>query len=138
MTNFKLTTDPLNVQDVIDAVRSPKAGAVNVFIGTVRDATDGKAVERLEYETYEPMALKKMEEIAGEIKQRWDVVEIAMHHRYGLLAIGDSAVVIAVSSPHRQTSFEACQYAIDTLKQVVPIWKKESFEDGDVWVMPHA
>ena len=92
---------------------------------------------RLEFEAYAPMAISEMTKIAAEVEQRWQAHHVVIHHRVGSLAIGDIAVIIAVSTPHRKAAFEACQYAIDTLKETVPIWKKEIFEDGEVWVAAH-
>jgi molybdopterin synthase catalytic subunit len=133
-----LTDNPLDVQACIDAARAASCGAMTVFLGLVRNATEGKPVNHLEYEAYQSMALKTMHEIMQTVQERWQGARIAMQHRTGTLAVGDIAVVIAVATPHRQAAFEACKYAIDTLKQRVPIWKKEFFEDGAVWVMPHA
>ena len=130
MTNIQLTEHPINVAEVIQSVESAEAGAVNVFIGTVRNQTDQRPVVRLEYEAYDTMALREMEKIAQAVLQRWPVKKIALHHRKGTLQIGEVAVIIAVATPHRQQGFEACQYAIDTLKKTVPIWKKEVFRDG--------
>lgn len=128
---------PIDIQACINAVQSERAGAVDVFIGTVRNHNKAKAVVRLEFETYDVMAVKKMTELANEASTRWDIEKIAMVHRKGILDIGDVAVVIAVSTPHRAASFEACQWLIDTLKQVVPIWKKEIYEDGQEWLEAH-
>lgn len=108
-----------------------------MFIGTVRDATKGKTVIRLEFEAYEPMAIKEMTRIAEEAFAKWPVQKLLIHHRTGILAVGEVPVVIAVSCAHRDAAFEACRYVIDTLKQMVPIWKKEIFEDGEVWVAAH-
>lgn len=134
---IKITQKPIVVQDVIDLVYSDSAGAVDVFIGTVRNNTKSQQVVRLDFEAYEKMALNEMEKIAQLVKEKWPVEKIAIHHRVGTLDIGDIAVVIAVSTPHRKEAFEACQYAIDTLKQTVPIWKKEVFYNGEVWVSAH-
>jgi molybdopterin synthase catalytic subunit len=134
---FRLTDQPIIVQEVIDAVYSDEAGAVDVFIGTIRNNTGKRPVARLEFEAYGPMALREMEKIGEETQRRWPVKKIAIFHRVGRLEIGEIAVVIAVSTPHRRESFEACQFAIDTLKQTVPIWKKEVFFDGEVWVSAH-
>lgn len=135
---IEILSTPLDVQGVIQAAQSSQAGAVSVFIGTVRKQTSEKTVQRLEYEAYEKMAVKKMEEIVQQAKEKWNILNIGMQHRTGILEVGEIAVVIAVSTPHRQASFEACQYLIDTLKEVVPIWKKEVFQDGEVWVSAHA
>ena len=121
----------------IGHVTRPDAGGIDVFVGTVRDATQGKAVLRLEFESYESMALREMRRIAEQACAKWPVHAIAIHHRTGVLQIGDVAVVIAVSAAHRAAAFDACRFTIDTLKQTVPIWKKEVFEDGEVWVAAH-
>ena len=116
---------------------SPQSGGIDVFVGTVRDATKGKPVVRLEFEAYKSMAIKEMEKIAGQAHNKWPVQKILIHHRIGVLQIGEIPVIIAVSAAHRDAAFEACRYIIDTLKQTVPIWKKEIFEDGEVWVAAH-
>jgi molybdopterin synthase catalytic subunit len=116
---------------------SPQSGGVDVFIGTVRDATKGKTVVRLEFEAYEPMALKEMRKIAEQAFAQWPVQKLLIHHRVGVLEVGEVPVIIAVSCAHRDAAFEACRYIIDILKQTVPIWKKEIFEDGEVWVAAH-
>ena len=133
----QITEVPIEAEAVIQLVRTADSGAVNVFIGTVRNSTNNKEVVALEFEAYEAMAIKEIKKIIEQIKVRWPINGIAIHHRVGVLAIGDIPVVIAVSTPHRQQGFEACQYAIDTLKQTVPIWKKEIFADGEEWVSAH-
>jgi molybdopterin synthase catalytic subunit len=110
---------------------------MTVFIGTVRNQTQGKPVIRLEFEAYAPMAIGEMRKIAAQAVARWGVSKMAIHHRTGVLEIGDIAVIIAVATPHRKAAFEACEFAVDTLKETVPIWKKEFFEDGAVWVAAH-
>ncbi|HYB71407.1 MAG TPA: molybdenum cofactor biosynthesis protein MoaE [Candidatus Bathyarchaeia archaeon] len=131
----EVTTEPLSERAVAQAVEHPGAGALALFSGVVRDQTGGRRVKFLEYEAHGPMALAKMREIADAIRRRWpDVTRIALVHRIGRLEIGESSVMIGVSSPHRAQAFEACRFAIDTLKETVPIWKKEHFEDGEVWV----
>jgi molybdopterin synthase catalytic subunit len=132
-----ITDQPIDVDAAIAAAQSERAGAVNVFIGTVRNHAARRTVVRLEYEAYDKMALKKMEEVAAEARRRWPVEKVAVVHRKGVLQIGEVAVVIAVSTPHRRESFEACQYIIDTIKQVVPIWKKEVYENGETWIAAH-
>lgn len=132
-----ISNKALDVQVIIDMVRSDSVGAIDVFIGTVRNSTKGKEVHRLEFESYDVMAVKEMQKIIDQAKTKWSVEKMAIYHRQGVLTIGETAVVIAVSTPHRMASFEACQYAIDTLKETVPIWKKEVFEDGEVWVAAH-
>jgi len=116
---------------------SPESGGIDVFIGTVRNATKGKAVLQLEFEAYEKMALAEMEKIATQALEKWPVQKLLIHHRIGVLNVREVPVVIAVSAAHRDAAFEACRYVIDTLKQTVPIWKKEVFEDGEVWVAAH-
>lgn len=135
---IKISDNPIDIQACIDAVQSERAGAIDVFIGTVRNHNNAKTVVRLEFETYEVMAVKKMEELANQARERWDIEKIVMIHREGVLQIGEVAVVIAVSTPHRVASFEACQWLIDTLKTVVPIWKKEIYESGEEWLEAHA
>ncbi len=118
-------------------VETPEAGGTVVFIGTVRRQTRDKKVVRLEFEAYIPMAVMEMEKIAEQAMERFVVQKVAMHHRTGILFAGEIPVVIAVSAAHRDAAFEACRYCIDTLKGTVPIWKKEIFEDGEVWVAAH-
>ena len=114
-----------------------ECGGINVFVGTVRNITKGKTVVRLEFEAYETMALSEMNKIAKNVFKEFKVQKILIHHRTGILYPGDVPVVIAVSAAHRDAAFMACRYIIDTLKQTVPIWKKEVFEDGEVWVAAH-
>lgn len=132
-----LSDRALEAQAAIDAVSHAGAGAIDVFVGTVRNKTQEKTVTRLDYEAYDSMAVAQMQKLAKETATKWPVKGIAIHHRKGILQIGDIAVVIAVSTPHRQEAFEACKYTIDTLKDRIPIWKKEIFEDGEVWVAAH-
>ena len=132
--NIQILASPLNIQSSIDWIMSPESGGIDVFIGTVRNQTKGKKVVRLEFEAYEPMAIAEMEKIAKEALEKWPVQKVLIHHRTGVLQIGEVPVVIAVSAAHRAAAFEACRYIIDSLKQTVPIWKKEFFEDGEVWV----
>jgi molybdopterin synthase catalytic subunit len=136
-TQIEISDRPLNIQSCIDWVMSPQSGGIDVFIGTVRDATKGKRVIKLEFEAYEPMALKEMKKIAEQAFEKWPVQKLLIHHRIGILQVGEVPVVIAVSCAHRDAAFEACRFVIDTLKQTVPIWKKEIFEDGEVWVAAH-
>ena len=116
---------------------SPQAGGIDIFIGTVRDATKGKKVIRLEFEAYKNMAQKEMGKIAEQAFNKWPIQKILIHHRTGVLQVGEIPVIIAVAAAHRDAAFDACRYIIDTLKQMVPIWKKEIFEDGEVWVAAH-
>ena len=131
---IELTFEPLSPDACLNAVRLAGMGGMVTFVGSVRDLSEGKSVEFLEYEAYEPMARAKLEQLCGETRERWPVGAIAIQHRLGRLEIGDDAVVIAVSCPHRAEAFEACRYAIDRLKEIVPIWKKEHGEGGAVWV----
>ncbi|WP_295719526.1 molybdenum cofactor biosynthesis protein MoaE [Mucilaginibacter sp.] len=132
-----LSTETLDTQTCIDWIMSPESGGIDVFIGTVRNATKGKAVLKLDFEAYEPMAFSEMEKIAKQAFEKWPVQKVLIHHRTGTLQVGEIPVIIAVSAAHRDAAFEACRYIIDTLKQTVPIWKKEAFEDGEVWVAAH-
>jgi MoaE-MoaD fusion protein len=131
---FRLTAEPLSVDAVVDEVRSDQAGAIATFIGTTRLQSRGRTVLHLDYEAYEEMAEQVMAEIAAELKGRYDLCEIAIHHRTGRVEIGEASVVIAVSAPHRQDALAACKDAIDTLKEQVPLWKKEFYEGGEEWI----
>ncbi len=132
---FRVTTEPLSVQQVNDLVKRSTDGAVVTFDGIVRDNFDGRPVRYLEYEAYAAMAEKKLAAIGAEVRQKFAIGEIAMMHRIGRLEIGESSIVIAVAAPHRHAAFEACAYAMDRVKAEVPVWKKESFADGaDHWV----
>jgi molybdopterin synthase catalytic subunit len=132
-----LTAAPLSTSTCEAFVGAAAAGGTVVFIGTVRDQTQGKAVVRLEFEAYAAMAVAEMHKIAAAALERFAVRRVAIHHRLGTLAVGEVPVVIAVSAAHRAAAFEACAFCIDTLKQTVPIWKKEVFEDGETWVAAH-
>ncbi|MEQ8926641.1 MAG: molybdenum cofactor biosynthesis protein MoaE, partial [Fulvivirga sp.] len=131
---IRITEDTLDINAITNEVIDPTCGGIDVFVGTVRNHTKGKEVTHLFFETYESMAISEMKKIAEGIQKKWPVKKISIHHRVGRVEIGEVVVVIAVSSPHRKEAFEACQYAIDTLKKTVPIWKKEFLEDGEVWV----
>lgn len=134
---FKITSDEIGLEDVIRAVEAGDAGAIVHFLGVVRNNTEGREVSYLEYEAYPPMAEKKMAEIAQEIHEKWGLDRVAMIHRVGRLEIGEVSVAVAVASPHRKEAFEACHYAMNRLKQVVPIWKREVWADGEEeWVKP--
>lgn len=124
-----VTDKKLSVETVTDLVSDESCGAVSLFLGTTRDNFEGKQVLKLEYEAYEPMAKKKMLEICASIRQQWKVHKIAIVHRIGVVPVKEASIIIAVSSPHRKESLEAVHYAIDTLKAVVPIWKKEVYTD---------
>jgi molybdopterin synthase catalytic subunit len=132
---FEITREPIDKQGLEKRLLTGAAGAVVTFDGVVREQTKGRRVVTLQYEAYEPMAVKEMQRVAVEIRVKWpDVERIGVIHRFGELKITESSVVIVVTSPHRAVAFEACRYAIDRLKQTVPIWKKEIFEDGEEWV----
>jgi molybdopterin synthase catalytic subunit len=132
---FEITREPIDKLGLEKRLLTGAAGAVVTFDGVVRDNTKGRRVVTLQYEAYEPMAVKEMRRIGAEIRERWpEVAGIGVIHRFGELRISESSVVIVVTSPHRRVAFEACHYAIDRLKQTVPIWKKEVFEDGEEWV----
>lgn len=138
MIEIKILNEPLDYAACIHRASDETCGGMVVFTGLVRSTTKGRKVVRLEYECYESMALKELRKIGDYIVRSWTVKNIVIHHRVGVLNITDTAVIVAVSAPHREAAFEACQYAIDTLKQTVPIWKKEVFADGEEWVSAHA
>ncbi|RWZ55161.1 molybdenum cofactor biosynthesis protein MoaE [Halobacillus fulvus] len=131
---FWITEESVRVDDVVCLVTRREAGAINTFIGTVREFTNGKKTLFLEYQAYKSMAEKKLRQIGDEIKQKWPEAETAIVHRVGRLDISDIAVIIAVSTPHRNDSYEASRYAIERIKEIVPIWKKEHWEDGEEWI----
>ena len=140
--SYAVTTEPLELDALVRAVTvfparaEPPAtgpGAITSFVGVVRDHNAGRRVIRLEYEGYEPLALRAFERIGEETGDRW-AIQMALHHRLGTLQIGEASVMIAVSSPHRADAFAACRYVIERVKQIVPIWKHEFFEGGDVWI----
>ena len=132
---YRLSSEPLSQAAATAAVAHPEAGGLVVFSGVVRNETGGRRVKFLEYEAHEPMAEAKMREIGRAVHARWSGVKaVAILQRLGRLEIGEASVLIAVSAAHRAEAFEACRYAIDRLKETVPVWKKEHFEDGDVWV----
>jgi molybdopterin synthase catalytic subunit len=129
-----LGPEPIDIPALEREVAAAAAGAIVTFIGTTREANAGRRVIRLEYEAYEPMALGEMRKLALTAGERWKIVRIAIRHRTGPVAIGETSVANAVSAAHRGEAFEACRFAIDRLKEVVPIWKKEHFEGGEIWV----
>lgn len=132
---FEITREPIDKSGLEQRLLTGGAGAIVTFDGVVRDNTKGRKVVTLDYDAYPPMAVKEMRRVGEEIRQRWPEVEaIGIIHRFGEMKISESSVVIVVTSPHRRVAFEACHYAIDRLKQTVPIWKKEIFEDGEAWV----
>ena len=131
---FRLSAEPLDPATVADEVADDRAGGIATFVGTVRRESRGRSVVRLEYEAYEGMAEQVMEQIAADLRARHDLCAIAIHHRTGQVGIGEPSVVIAISAPHRQDALAACKEAIDTLKERVPLWKKEVYEGGEEWI----
>ncbi|MGN6799728.1 MAG: molybdenum cofactor biosynthesis protein [Gaiellaceae bacterium] len=131
---FLLSDEPLSLDRVVDEVRSDDAGAIATFTGTTRVQSRGRTVTHLDYEAYEGMAEKVMEEIGDALRARYELTAIAIHHRIGRVTIGETSVVIAVSAPHRQDALAACKDAIDELKERVPLWKKEVYEGGEEWI----
>ena len=136
-TEIKITDRAIDAGDIIEKVIIPESGGIDVFIGTVRNHTKGKEVLHLEYEAYIPMAEKEIERILNSVADQWKVYKAVVHHRIGHLGIGEKAIVIAVSAAHRAEAFEACRFIIEEIKQTVPIWKKEIFKDGEIWVSAH-
>jgi len=132
-----ITSDTIDMNAAYKYVSTDEAGGIVFFFGTVRNNTRERAVERLEYEAYQTMALRKMQAIADEACRRWPVRRHVLVHRTGALMVGEIAVLVGIATPHRADAFEACRYIIDTLKEEVPIWKKEVFGDGEVWVDAH-
>ena len=135
---IRVTGDELSVDAALRCVRDAAFGGVVVFLGVVRDHNDGRSVSHLEYEAYPEMAESKMREIAVRLERDHAPLRVAMHHRTGDLAVGETAVIVAAGAPHRDAAFAAARAAIDELKTVVPIWKKEYTEDGSIWIEPHA
>jgi molybdopterin synthase catalytic subunit len=129
-----ILTRPLDLNPLIAAVSADGSGAITTFLGLVRDHNQGRQVLHLVYEAYEPLAERALVRIVEEIGDRWPSVTLALHHRIGRLEIGEASVAIAAASPHRADGFAACRYAIERVKQIVPIWKHEYFEGGDVWI----
>ncbi|MBC7570372.1 MAG: molybdenum cofactor biosynthesis protein MoaE [Spirosoma sp.] len=132
-----LTSTPIDVASALNYLQSSQAGAVDLFLGVVRDNTQNRPVDRLEYEAYDKMALSEIQKIVDSAHHRWTLLGCVVIHRTGTLLIGEMAVLIGVATAHRADAFDACRYIIDTIKQTVPIWKKEIFTDGEVWVNAH-
>jgi MoaE-MoaD fusion protein len=132
--SISIAHGPIDVAALERAASDPAAGAIVTFAGTTRSENAGRRVIRLEYEAYEPMALSEMRKIACQAGERWPIVRIAIAHRVGVVEIGGTSVAIAVAAAHRAEAFDACRFAIDRLKEIVPIWKKEYFEGGEVWI----
>ncbi|MDL4841926.1 molybdenum cofactor biosynthesis protein MoaE [Aquibacillus rhizosphaerae] len=131
---FQITDKPIQLEQLVAKVERPEAGAITTFIGTVREWTKGKRTIYLEYQAYKPMAVKMLATIGEEIEAKWPNTQVAITHRIGHLEISDIAVIIAVSSPHRKAAYQANEYAIERIKEIVPIWKKENWEDGETWI----
>ncbi len=131
---FRIVRRPIDVLALARAVRDPRAGAVVTFVGTTRNENAGRRVRRLEYEAFASMATKEMRRLASEATRRWRLRKVAMVHRIGVVPVGEASVAIAVASGHRGEAFEACRWLIDRLKEVVPIWKKEHYEGGELWI----
>ena len=129
-----VTSAPLDLPALVELVAASGDGAVASFVGIVRDENLGRRVLFLEYEAYEALAIKALERIVGEARESWPGTRLALHHRIGRLEIGEASVIIAAASPHRSDAFAACRYAIERVKQIVPIWKREHFDGGDVWL----
>ncbi len=136
-TSIKITSDKLDLQECYNFVTDASCGGISAFVGTVRNNTKGKEVKQLDFSTYKPMAIKEMHKIADLALKKFDIEKIAIHHAEGMLQISDIPVIITTSAKHRKAAFMACEFAIDTLKETVPIWKKEHFSDGEVWVNAH-
>lgn len=131
---IEITYEPLDPEAITARVQSASNGAVVTFLGVTRDNTNGRKVLHLEYEAYRPMADKMLAQIVDEIRERWGITDVAIAHRLGRLELGELSLVVAIASPHRKEAFAACQYSVDRIKQMVPIWKKEFFEGGEVWI----
>ena len=129
-----ITHEPLDPKAITGTVNKDTNGAVVTFLGATRSVTADRKVLHLEYEAYRPMADHKLAEIVDEMREKWSIQDVAVGHRLGRLEVGEISLVVAVASPHRKEAFAACQYAVDRIKQIVPIWKKEFFEGGEVWV----
>lgn len=130
----QITSEPLDLRTLVHVVEAPGVGAVAAFLGVVRDHNQGRRVLHLIYDSYEPLAERALERIIQEVRDHWPSVALAVHHRVGRLDVGEASVAIAAGSPHRADAFAACRYAIERVKQIVPIWKHEYFEGGDVWI----
>jgi MoaE-MoaD fusion protein len=130
---FQVTREPLDPQRLVDLVRRDESGAVALFYGVVRNHSHGRRVLRLEYDAHPSMAVKKMRQVAEEARSRWGITDMAISHRTGRLEVGETSLLVAVSAAHRREAFEACHYAVDRIKEIVPVWKKEVWEGGESW-----
>ncbi len=131
---FRLVREPIDIRQIVESIQKPEDGAVVVFEGVVRNNSDEKPVRFLEYDAYESMALSKLQEVGSRAKSEFEIRDIAIVHRLGHMEIGECSTAIVVASAHRGPAFDACRFAIDTIKKIVPIWKKEFYEDGEVWI----
>jgi len=135
---FRVTQEPLDPQRLANLVRRDESGALALFYGVVRNNSQGRRVLYLEYDAYPSMAVKKMRQVAEEARSRWDITDMAIDHRIGRMEVGETSLLVAVSAPHRREAFEACHYAVDRIKEIVPVWKKEVWEGGESWVEGHT
>jgi molybdopterin synthase catalytic subunit len=131
---FRVTDKPINLQELVDCVTDPEAGAIATFIGTTRDNNEGRKVIALDYEAYPEMAEKELIRLGEEAKRKWQICRMAIIHRVGPVQITEPSVMIAVSAAHREAAFAACRFAIEEIKKTVPIWKKEVYEGGEIWI----
>ncbi len=131
---FRVTDKPINLQELVDCVTDPEAGAVATFIGTTRNNNEGRKVIALDYEAYPEMAEKELTRLGEEARTKWQICRMAIVHRVGPVQIKEASVVIAVSAAHREAAFAACRFAIEEIKKTVPIWKKEVYEGGEIWI----
>ncbi len=135
---FEITEAPLDPARLVAAVRRDESGAVALFYGVVRNENLGRSVQYLEYDAYPEMAIKKMREVADEVRAKFEITDIGVMHRTGRLEIGETSLLVAVSSAHRAAAFDACHHAVDRIKQIVPIWKKEVWDNGEAWIEGHV
>jgi len=131
---FRVTDQPLNLQELVDFVSDPGAGAIATFVGTTRNSNEGRRVVALDYDAYPEMAEKELRRIGGDANKKWQLCRMAIVHRIGPVQITQASVMIAVSSAHREAAFAACRFAIEEIKKTVPIWKKELYEGGELWI----
>jgi molybdopterin synthase catalytic subunit len=131
---IEITSQPLDIEPFLQHVRRDESGAVALFLGVVRDNSHGRRVLYLEYDAYAEMAERKLREVAEEVQARWPITDVAIAHRTGRLEIGETSLLVAVSSPHRHDAFAACHHIVDRIKEIVPIWKKEVWEGGEAWI----
>jgi len=131
---IEITTEPLAPEPFLQHVRRDDSGAVALFLGVVRNESLGRRVLYLEYDAYPEMAERKLQEVAGEAQARWPITDVAIAHRTGRLEVGETSLLVAVSSPHRHDAFAACHHIVNRIKEIVPIWKKEVWEDGEAWI----